>query len=187
MVLVIDTSSVMNAVALVDAGAPLAERVTKSGRGQEMESVVNAVTAGRRLRDLDAVAAALGPGSFTGVRVGVAYALGLAMGLAVPFLALGTLEIQRARAMVPATAVSEAGRGRAFWLAPDSRTGLGEPDELPRRWPFVGWVKNPRIEVLPERNLRTFGAAVAELAERAKRVPYDSVKPVYMAAPGALA
>jgi tRNA threonylcarbamoyladenosine biosynthesis protein TsaB len=187
VVLVIDTSSVMNAVALVDSGAPLAERVTASGRGQEIEVAVNAVMAGRRVRDLDDVAAALGPGSFTGVRVGVAYALGLAMGLGVPFLALGTLEIQRARARVPATAVSDAGRGRAFWLAPDGRTGLAEPDELPRGWPFVGWVKNPRIEVLPERDLRTFGEAVAELAGRAERVPYGSVRPVYMAAPGTLA
>lgn len=183
----IDTSSVLNAVALVDSGAPLAERVTKSGRGQEIEAAVNEVMAGRFLPDLTAVAAALGPGSFTGVRVGVAYALGLAMGLAVPFLGLRTLEIQRARARVPATAVSDAGRGRAYWLAPDDRTGVGDADALPREWPFVGWVKNPRIEVLPERELRTFGEAVAELAGRAERVPYDSVKPVYMTAPGTLA
>jgi tRNA threonylcarbamoyladenosine biosynthesis protein TsaB len=48
--------------------------------------------AGKDLKDLDAVAVSKGPGSYTGLRIGVSTAKGLAYALNLPLLASGTLE-----------------------------------------------------------------------------------------------
>ena len=51
------------------------------------------------------MAVSVGPGSFTGLRVGVSFGLGLAMGLAIPIVALRTLHLQAGRTDVAAIAV----------------------------------------------------------------------------------
>lgn len=47
---------------------------------------------GRQIGDVDAIVVGRGPGSFTGVRIGIATAKGLAHGLAVPLYGVGTLD-----------------------------------------------------------------------------------------------
>src|SRR5436309_14626347 len=84
------------------------------------------------------VAVATGPGSFTGLRVGVSFGLGLAMGLRIPILALPTLELQAARTDEPATAVVDAGRSRYYYKLPGQPPGLGEPAAIPPSHPLVG-------------------------------------------------
>src|SRR5260370_40497359 len=61
---------------------------------------------------LTRVAVATGPGSFTGVRMGVSFGLGIAMGLRIPIVSLPTLGLQAARSIAPVLAVSEAGRDK---------------------------------------------------------------------------
>ena len=139
---------------------------------------------------LTKVAVAVGPGSFTGLRVGVSFGLGLAMGLEVPIIPLPSLELQAARSVAPVVAVTEAGRGRVYFLAPGSEAGLAEPEDLPRDWRVAGWLRPATEAALaavglsfkPESELRSFGAAAALRLESAFEVAYGSLRLEYMQA-----
>lgn len=183
MVLVIDTSSVLTAVAAVGAGGEvLAEAVRPSGRTLDLAAVVREVAPAAAV---DAVAVATGPGSFTGLRVGAAYAVGLAMGRRVPLLELRSLEVQQARARVPAMAVVEAGRGRVYYRLPDGEEAMAEAAQAPALDPAVGWLRpgtesELRARLLPAAELRTFGEAAAGLLEGAPELGYGRVRLSYM-------
>ena len=113
MLFVIDTSSALSALALVDpSGAVIREELHASGRSFDLPARYHAVADGAQLTK---VAVATGPGSFTGLRVGVSFGLGLAIGLGIPIVPLATLKIQGARSDEPVLAVAEAGRGRVYF------------------------------------------------------------------------
>lgn len=81
-ILTIETSTPSESVAVVERDRILAERWSTAGRGHA-EELVGAVAsiledAGTRLDELDAIAVSIGPGRFTGLRVGLATAKGLA-------------------------------------------------------------------------------------------------------------
>ena len=134
------------------------------------------------------VAVATGPGSFTGLRVGVSFGLGLAMGLSVPIVPLPTLELQSARSDTPVIAVVEAGRGRFYFRVPEAAARLGEPAEIPLTHPLVGRLSpNGRaaLEVAghvfePESQMRSPGEAAINVLESAREVAYGSLKLEYM-------
>ncbi|WP_306549020.1 tRNA (adenosine(37)-N6)-threonylcarbamoyltransferase complex dimerization subunit type 1 TsaB [Desulfobulbus sp.] len=100
LILAIETATGCGGVSLtkggVDEGRVLAEytlqpEITHSRRllgsvGAMMEA------AGVGWGDLDAVAVSLGPGSFTGLRIGMAAAKGIAMGASLPLLGVPTLD-----------------------------------------------------------------------------------------------
>ena len=186
MILVIDTSSARSAIALLlPDGSVAGEQVGPSG---PVFGLADSVRALREGRPLSRVAVATGPGSFTGLRVGVSFGLGLAMGLKVPIVPLRTLAIQSARSDQPALALSEAGRGRVYHQAPEGDVGIADPGELPREWPAVGWLRPATHQALiaagvrmqDESRLRSFGAAAAIVLETAREVPYDSLRVEYM-------
>ncbi len=186
MVLVIDTSSHLSALALLTPeGRPLAEDVRPGGRGEELPARARGLAEPGRL---SAVTVSLGPGSFTGLRVGVSFGVGLAMGLGVPLRGVGSLELQAARARVPATALVDAGRGRVYWLEPGGEPRLGEPGELPAALPAVGWLRETTAEAVRAAGVRLLaGAEVAGFAEAAAAVAgsaeplgYDTVRLRYM-------
>ena len=95
-ILIIDTSGPVCGVAVMDETKVYSEftaqnRNTHSTSLMPMiEAALNA--AGTELKDLDAVAAVTGPGSFTGVRIGVATAKGLAHGAGLPCIPVDALE-----------------------------------------------------------------------------------------------
>jgi tRNA threonylcarbamoyladenosine biosynthesis protein TsaB len=77
--------------------------------GGHAERIFSAVTealdaAGTTRSDIELVATDIGPGSFTGVRVGVASAKGLALGLGVPLVGVGSLEAMAAAAFATGAA-----------------------------------------------------------------------------------
>jgi tRNA A37 threonylcarbamoyladenosine modification protein TsaB len=183
VIFVIDTSSAVNALAILNSG--VAQQVFLPARSPELVDRMRSMATAHTLTK---VAVATGPGSFTGLRMGVSFGLGLAMGLRIPIVPLPTLGLQAARSDVPVLAVSEAGRGRVYFLEPAGRQGLAEPDELPRDWPVAGWLQ-PQTEaavraagllIAGEATLGTFAAAAAGLLESAREVAYGSLKLEYM-------
>lgn len=188
MILVIDTSSARSALALLRPDRTVvAEQVHASGPAFDIPTRFRALAGGQ---DLTRVAVAVGPGSFTGLRVGVSFGLGVAMGLQIPIVPLSSLELQQARSDEPVIAVTEAGRGRVYTLAPGSQPQVAEPAEVPRDIPLVGWLRSATEEALtavglsfkPESELRSLGVAAALRLESAVEVAYGSLRLEYMRA-----
>ena len=91
LILAFDTATRVATSALVRDGEVLGERVSQAVR--VLEDVDDLLRlAGAEPRDLDALAVGTGPGSFTGVRIGVATARGLALALGVPLAGVSTLD-----------------------------------------------------------------------------------------------
>ena len=91
LILAFDTATGVATSALVDDGELLGERAS---RAQTVLEDVDALLrqGGARPRDLDALAVGIGPGSFTGVRIGLATARGLALGLDLRGAGVSTLD-----------------------------------------------------------------------------------------------
>ncbi len=95
-ILALDTSTHVIAVAVCRDGAPLAETWVDADRAHS-ERLLETVgwvlrEAALDLNALDALAVSVGPGSFTGLRVGVAAAKGLALGANLPLIGVPTLD-----------------------------------------------------------------------------------------------
>jgi len=119
MLLAVDTSTRYLGVALYDGVSVLCELTWLSQNHHTVE-LGPAVAAALKQADvdsiaLDAVAVALGPGSFTGLRIGLAFAKGLALSRRISILGIPTLDILAAAqplSNVPLAAILEAGRKR---------------------------------------------------------------------------
>ena len=94
--LTIDTSSPNCAVALQHSGV-LLERVSAAERqsAQRILPMISELLAesGIAIADLDLIAVVAGPGSFTGVRIGVAVAQGLSLTASIPVVPLSSLAL----------------------------------------------------------------------------------------------
>ena len=96
-VLTIDTSSAKCSVSL-KLGGKLTERTSESQR-QSAQRVLPMIQellseAGIRVSDIELIAVVAGPGSFTGVRIGIAVAQGLSLTAELPVVALSSLALQ---------------------------------------------------------------------------------------------
>jgi tRNA A37 threonylcarbamoyladenosine modification protein TsaB len=181
VILIIDTSSSMAVVGTIGGPSP----VFIPSRSPELITYLRQVA---RNHTLTGVAVATGPGSFTGLRKGVSFGLGLAMGLRIPIVPLPTLQLQAARSAQPVTAISDAGRGRYYYVVPGGEIALGEPAEIPISHQLVGWrvltaeasFERAGHRFKPESELRSYADAAAELLKTAREVPYGSLKLEYM-------
>jgi len=120
-VLGIETATSQGGVAVAAGGEVLGELQIRNPRSHS-ERLLPAVetllgAAGLEPASLAAIAVSIGPGSFTGLRIGVAAAKGLAFSLDLPLYGLPTLEVLAANAGPAAAtvcAVIDARRGEVF-------------------------------------------------------------------------
>jgi tRNA threonylcarbamoyladenosine biosynthesis protein TsaB len=127
LTLAFDTATAVATSALVDGDEVLGERVS---RAQTLLEDVDALLrqAGAHPSDLDRLAVGLGPGSFTGVRIGLAAARGLALSLRLPGSGVSTLAALAAGAP-GALPVVDAKRREVFTLVGGEPRVL-KPQEL---------------------------------------------------------
>src|SRR6266508_2935492 len=86
LILAFDTATDVATSALVSDGEVLGERTSRAVTLlQDVDALLR--QAGAHTRDVDALAVGIGPGSFTGLRVGLATARGLALALGAPVAA----------------------------------------------------------------------------------------------------
>jgi tRNA threonylcarbamoyladenosine biosynthesis protein TsaB len=113
------------------------ERIAR-GHAERLHPMVEAALAEAKASyaDLDRIAVTTGPGSFTGVRVGIAFARGLALALDIPAIGVGSLDaliVPLARSGEgTVAAVLDAKHGEVYALVRDvaSRAELVEPQAL---------------------------------------------------------
>jgi len=103
LILTIDTALSEASVALSQDGRCVSVHVSEN-QFKHAEFVHVAVQElckqkGIKLQDIDAVAVTAGPGSYTGLRVGMASAKGFAYALSKPLIAINTLEVMACRAL----------------------------------------------------------------------------------------
>ncbi len=123
MLLAIDTSTKQAGIALYDGERGLIAEYNWHSANRHTEELLPLVAqmlaqAGVAPHALRAVAVALGPGSFTGLRVGVAAAKGLALSRGLTLLGVPTLDVvayPHQSQPVPVVALLQAGRGRVYW------------------------------------------------------------------------
>ncbi len=168
MELSIDTASELASVALSQDGRLLAEITWRCRRNHTVELLPTIekllAQAGATKADLTAVFVCTGPGMYTGLRVGISTAKGLAVGLGLPVVGVGRLDMDaytHAAFPGPIVAVHRAGRGELAWAAYRanpwrelSKPRLSLPEDLARRGRrrtlFVGEVDDALAALLHE-------------------------------------
>lgn len=123
MLLAIDTSTRQAGIALYDGEKGLVAEYNWHSANRHTEELMPATAqmlerAGMTARGLTAVGVAIGPGSFTGLRVGLAAAKGLALAQGLKLVGVSTLDFtaypHQAQAR-PVIALVQAGRGRVCY------------------------------------------------------------------------
>lgn len=148
LILALDTTTRAGSAAVVRGADVVVEHVGDPAitHGQRLPADLMAIVerAGVRLEEIDLFAVAAGPGSFTGLRVGIATVQGLAMASAkrvVPVSALDALARAGANGRDAVAAWMDAQRGEVFaaLYAADGRTILAGPSSLPPQRTLDTW------------------------------------------------
>jgi tRNA threonylcarbamoyladenosine biosynthesis protein TsaB len=192
LTLAFDTATAVATSALVDGDEVLGERVS---RAQTLLEDVDALLrqAGSRPSDLDRLAVGVGPGSFTGVRIGLAVARGLALSLDLPGSGVSTLAALAAGAP-GALPVVDAKRREVFTLL-DGEPRVLTPQELPfaagtvcvgdgaRRYRSL--LEGRGAVVPPDDDERHLPRARFHASLAAEPGPVDELEPLYLRVPDA--
>jgi tRNA threonylcarbamoyladenosine biosynthesis protein TsaB len=192
LTLAFDTATAVATSALVDGHEVLGERVS---RAQTLLEDVDALLrqAGARPSDLDRLAIGLGPGSFTGVRIGLAAARGLALSLDLPGAGVSTLDALAAGAP-GALPLIDAKRREIFTLV-GGEPRVFAPHELPlteatvcvgdgaKRYRSV--LEERGADVPPDDDERHLPRARFHAALAGEPGPVDELEPLYLRVPDA--
>jgi tRNA threonylcarbamoyladenosine biosynthesis protein TsaB len=130
MILALDACLGACSVAVLDDRQVLASRSEPMWRGHQerLGSMVDQTMteAGRAFANLSRIGVTVGPGSFTGLRVGLAFAKGLGLALDIPVVGVGSLAALAEGRTGLVLAAADARRGQVYWQAFEGAAALGE-------------------------------------------------------------
>jgi len=134
LILAFDTSAAHCAVALLLGDEILVSRSEDMTKGQAerlfplLQEVL--AEAGKSWQDIDGIGCGIGPGNFTGIRLSVSAARGLALSLGVPAIGVNALEAMLLGAEEPALATIDARRDQVYVLATGMRPKVIAADQI---------------------------------------------------------
>lgn len=180
IVLAIDTCLFACSVAVTDGERVLARRVEPMSRGHQerLAPLVQEAMAqsGLRFDQLERIGVTVGPGSFTGLRVGLAFAKGLGAALSIPVVGVGSLEALAEPERGDVLAVLDAKRGQVYLQAFSGGAPVSAPDALPVE------IAAARVaEFAPDILIGTGAALLADLRPGARVIEADTTDPVAVA------
>jgi len=192
LTLAFDTATQVATSALVAGREVLGERVSHA---RTLLEDVDALLrqGGAHPRDVDALAVGIGPGSFTGVRIGLATARGLALALDLVGAGVSTLDALAAGAP-GAVPVVDARRREVFALLDGEPAVLAPADlDLPAGTVCVGdgaqryrpLLEQRGLVVPPDDDQRHVPRARFHAALATGHGPVDSIEPLYLRVPDA--
>ena len=179
-ILAFDTSAAQCAAALLcDGKITLQIEPMDKGQAERLVPLLTELLASQGLQwsDLTAIAVGTGPGNFTGVRISVATARGLALGLGIPAIGVTRLEATAFGHPLPITVVEDARRGDVYV---QSFTAAGPlPASLePASDPITGPQTGTGCEGLPE--VMPLVEAIARIAASRSASPQPRPAPFYL-------
>lgn len=203
LVLAFDTATPAVTAALHDGERVLAESTTIDARrhGELLVPTIELVLGEARaaLRDVTAIVAGSGPGPYTGLRVGLMTAQGLATTLGVPAYGICTLDAVAYGSGLaePFLVATDARRKEVFWARyADMRTRLDgpfveRPAQVPvEGLPVVGAGAELYRDIFGQNEAPPYpyaGALASLAAERlAEGTPLDPPRPIYLRRPDAV-
>jgi len=185
MILSFDTSSAHCAACVMDAAGTTvaAQRVLPMSKGQAealmplLEDMLS--QAGMNWAGLTKIGVGTGPGNFTGIRISVATARGLALGLGIPAIGISSLEAAAFGQTAPCYSVVEARGGTIYWQGfgtENKDVHMGQTGDVPQDAPHIGW----DADAHPQYSIAEAIARAATLKTNSERP-----KPLYIRQPDA--
>jgi tRNA threonylcarbamoyl adenosine modification protein YeaZ len=199
LVLAFDTSAAHCAAALLCGDRLLETHSEDMAKGQAerlmpmLEEMLARHAAG--WRDLAAIGVGTGPGNFTGVRISVSAARGLALALGIPAIGVTRLEALALGLPRPLMVVEDARRGEVYvqGFGPDQAPGLSTPEALAagagRGLAVVGSAAQTLVTLAPAARMVSAAMplpeAIARIAASRIGTPQPRPAPLYLRGPDA--
>ncbi|SFU01000.1 tRNA (adenosine(37)-N6)-threonylcarbamoyltransferase complex dimerization subunit type 1 TsaB [Sedimentitalea nanhaiensis] len=176
LILGFDTSAAHCAAALLLGDRVLAARCVPMQRGQAeslMPLLEEILSEGRHVwGDLDAIGVGVGPGNFTGIRIAVSAARGLALGLEIP--AVGVTGCEARRLLDPAADHAiPAPRDQVYLCTP------GDPTAMPRLMPLAEAEGLAQRRLVADPSPQGLAEAIARVAATRWRTTTHPPAPLY--------
>ena len=153
LILAVDTTHEFGSLALMSGRDPVEEVLLHSPEGfgrilfERLGQLLD--RHGRQVREVDCFAAASGPGSFTGVRIGLACVKGIAEAAARPVVAVSNLEVMATFGAAPLRAVVlDARRGEVYGAVYDEQGVAIRPETVMSFTAWLGTLPQGEIEFI---------------------------------------
>ena len=208
MILSIDSSAITASAALTDGKKVIKSEFVNAGltHSETLMPMIKRVLKDVDISELEAIAITAGPGSFTGVRIGVASAKGLAFKNSIPCISVSTLEaiaysfidescivcaVMDARRMQFYNAVFKLENGTCTRLCPDRAISIDDLREDLKQYEKVVIAgdgarlcfENIGLEnaiLADEEKLYQNAVSVSKAAEKKEKIPASQLLPIYL-------